>query len=106
MDIRKYIDTKKEGRVYELKNQNVIAMDTFSCKNSSGFSNFVQLKLKGNDSLSLHASLSSFAYVKTRALTDDSFHLQLVVVIFDLVSSVFQRIFKETSCHTLAFTSR
>ena len=44
-----------------------------------------------NDSLSLYASLSSFAYVKTRALTDDSFQLQLVVVIFDLVSSDFQR---------------
>ena len=55
-----------------------MAMDTFSCKNSSGFSNVVQLKklkLKGNDSLSLYASLSSFAYVKTRALTDDSFQL-------------------------------
>ena len=71
-----------------------MAMDTFSCKNSSGFSNFVQLKklkLKGNDSLSLYASLSSFAYAKTRALTDDSFHLQPVVVIFYLVSSDFQR---------------
>ena len=78
----------------ELKNQNVMAMDTFSCKNSSGFSNFVQLKklkLKGNDSLNLYASLSSFAYMKTRALTDDSFQLQLVVVIFDLVSSDVQR---------------
>ena len=55
-----------------------MAMDTFSCKNSSGFSNVVQLKklkLKGNDSLSLYASLSSFAYVKTRVLTDDSFQL-------------------------------